>query len=245
MYADDLALISPGRRKLYKLLEDLKEYLLINELSLNINKSKIMIFARKKQKSHSIPILWNDKPFEIVNSWKYLGLNLNRLPNKTDHLKKIKMTTNWKQAKVIGLCSAKQLNKYSIHKKIYNAFVKSLITYALPTWGWATKMLAEIDITQNKYFRRLFLLPMTIPAYLIQREFNIRPIKHDLIKHTFKFWKKISFNQKPKHTWVELKFWLKCPEQQHNPLHNFFKECIPQQDIVNTDLSELSLEQIN
>ena len=122
------------------------------------------MFTLQKQKSHKIPILWNEHPFEIVNKWKYLGLNLIRLPNKTDHLKKLKIAANVRQAQIISFCSAKHLNKYMIHKRIYESLVKSGFIYAMPAWAWTTKMLKEIDIIQNKYFCCLFLMPMTIPA---------------------------------------------------------------------------------
>ena len=203
-----------------------------------------MIFAQKKQKAHKIPILWNEFPFEIVKTWKYLGLTFNRLPNKNDHFKKLKTTASVRQAKIINLCSARHLNNYMIHQRIYKSLIKSGFVYAMPTWAWATSMLKEIEIIQNKYFRRLFLLPMTTPAYLLQREFNIKPIKHDLVKHTFKFWKKISHNKSPKHVWEELKYWLRRPSEKHNPLCNFFKECFPQGENINIDLSELTLEEI-
>ena len=135
------------------------------------------MFASQKQNSYNIPILWNEHPFEIVNKWKYLGLNLNRLPNKTNHLKKPKIAANVRQTKIRRFCSDKHLNKYMINKRIYKSLVKSGFIYAMPTWAWATNTLKEINIIQNKYFRHLFLLLMTTLAPLSLFHYDRKMLK--------------------------------------------------------------------
>lgn len=83
-YADDLVLISPSSKGLQILLNVLNEQLLINKLTLNVSKSKIMCFAKKPSKVNH-KFYFDNNQLEIVNHYKYLGVTLSsNLSNNND-----------------------------------------------------------------------------------------------------------------------------------------------------------------
>ena len=58
-------------------LNKLYEWLCINRLSLNISKTKFVIFHAPNKAKYHITILINDKAIDEVKCIKYLGVTLN------------------------------------------------------------------------------------------------------------------------------------------------------------------------
>jgi hypothetical protein len=73
LYADDLALVADSAEHLQLLLNTLYNYTVVNKLSVNINKSKIMIFGKLRFTRHLSFKLFNME-IEIVKAYKYLGV---------------------------------------------------------------------------------------------------------------------------------------------------------------------------
>ena len=74
LYADDLVLISPSSRGLYKLLRECENYGLENDIVFNANKSAVMCFKSKFTPKFRIPaFVLNNDVIPLVNSMKYLG----------------------------------------------------------------------------------------------------------------------------------------------------------------------------
>ena len=75
LFADDLALLSPSRAALQKMIHLCHQ--VCNDLCLQFNskKSKILVFG-KCHKESLAPICIGDTPLEYVQEWKYLGTTL-------------------------------------------------------------------------------------------------------------------------------------------------------------------------
>ena len=78
LYADDLAMLANSREKLQENLNLLHLYCKDRNLHVNINKSKIMVFNAVKD---TRPFLYNDSKLDEVDSFKYLGMTINRRAN--------------------------------------------------------------------------------------------------------------------------------------------------------------------
>ena len=75
LYADDLAILADSRDMLQKKLNILYAYCKENNLTVNIAKSKVIIFNSRK---HTTPFIYNDCILQEVDSFKYLGMVFNR-----------------------------------------------------------------------------------------------------------------------------------------------------------------------
>ncbi|UYV72781.1 HNRNPK [Cordylochernes scorpioides] len=62
MYADDIAIIGESRVNLQKKINILKEYLGVNEMTLNESKSKVMVFRNGGKPSREDRWYWNENP---------------------------------------------------------------------------------------------------------------------------------------------------------------------------------------
>ena len=78
LYADDLAMLANSREELQDKLHLLHLYCKDRNLHVNINKSKIMVFNAVED---TRPFMYNDSKLDEVDSFKYLGMTINRRAN--------------------------------------------------------------------------------------------------------------------------------------------------------------------
>ena len=74
-WADDIVLFSESEEGLHKMLLTIEKYCKENELTLNTDKTKIMIF-NKTGRLMRTPFHYNGEKLENVNKFKYLGFLL-------------------------------------------------------------------------------------------------------------------------------------------------------------------------
>ena len=72
MYADDIVLLSDSKDGLQKRIDELHEFCNKWCLTVNLTKTKIVIFNRSGKLSNN-NLLYNDQTIECVKSYKYLG----------------------------------------------------------------------------------------------------------------------------------------------------------------------------
>ena len=77
MYADDIVLLAESASNLQNRLDLFQEYCIKWKLKVNINKTKIMIFSKGRLPTN-IHFKYEDKEFEIVKDFLYLGIKFSR-----------------------------------------------------------------------------------------------------------------------------------------------------------------------
>jgi hypothetical protein len=139
MFADDSNVFSSGSdlKNIESLLNSelplLIDWLRANRLSLNIDKTHVMVFGppRKLNQTH-VDIQIEGRPLNIVKSTKFLGLIFDSGLTWKDHIHHL--TT--KIAKSIGILSlAKQTLTQKSLIQLYYAFVFPYLTYCTIIWG--------------------------------------------------------------------------------------------------------------
>ena len=85
LYADDTVLLAENVNELHELLNEFHNYWKLWKLDANTDKSKIVIFG-DRTRNHP-DIIFDDKPLEVLDSFKYLGILLSKSRNfhKTKH----------------------------------------------------------------------------------------------------------------------------------------------------------------
>lgn len=77
MYADDMVLFSESIEGLQNLLDELNEYCIAWKLSVNVAKSKIVIFRKGGKVKNDEKWVFRNENLEIVNNFTYLGIVFN------------------------------------------------------------------------------------------------------------------------------------------------------------------------
>ena len=120
------------------------EWLALNKLSLNVKKTKMMLFHYKQRNvSKVLPMLEiNGIPIERVKEFNFLGINLDENMTWKSHVKKVAC----KIACTVG--TMKRLKKFmplNVMKLIYNSLVVPHITYGLILWGHKIKRINKLQ----------------------------------------------------------------------------------------------------
>lgn len=179
LYADDTTLLSTvdcnlglnaSENIINRELSKIYTWLICNKLTLNISKTKFMIFDRRNRiPPTGIPKLCIDKnQIERVNNFNFLGLHI-------DHNLSWKTHTNILSTKISKYCGIfNKLKRYlppNILRTLYCSLVCSLLNYGILVWGFVSNRLEKLQkkiiriISNSKFnahteplFKRLNLL---------------------------------------------------------------------------------------
>ena len=109
-------------------LQKVSLWLKKNKLSLNLDKTKLMIFHRQQKRVKELNIIINDTNIERVQSFNFLGITLSENMSWTNHVLSIKK----KISKVIGILHRlRNTFPLDVLKTLYKSLVLSYINYGL------------------------------------------------------------------------------------------------------------------
>lgn len=74
MYADDTVILARSEQGLQRQLNSLEKYCNLWKLKVNIEKTKILIFGKRRVKKDKYNFTYSNKSLEIVDTFKYLGV---------------------------------------------------------------------------------------------------------------------------------------------------------------------------
>ena len=194
IFADDTTLLSKGAAKdaniINKELSDISMWLKLNKLSLNINKTRAIIF-RQPQRNVKIPqIKIEDIAIECVDHFNFLGLTINKHLKWDNHISKI----SCKISRAIGvLHRLKRILPFNILLLLYNTLSLPHINYCLICWGYQPGNIIQLQkkairiITHSRYlshteplFKHLELLKVVDLFRLQQIKFYYKYINNSL-----------------------------------------------------------------
>ena len=195
LFADDAAFVisAPTLQEMYdkikQLFLDLNEYLTLNKLAPNLNKSKLMYFS-SRPKMDLEKLMFAGEEIEWVEEFKYLGLTLTNKMSYSCHIEKI----STKISQYIGVFH--NLNKIlprEILLLLYNSFVLPHLTLHIVLWGSAPDVyINKLKAKQNKLLRAILDVEVTngIPQIRSIEMYNALRLLtvNNLFKfHLFKF----------------------------------------------------------
>lgn len=208
LFADDTAITYKANSitELYaEMSNDLQlvtAFLENNLLSLNLRKTKLMVFGARED--HSVPhpvLIVNGVTIEEVSSYKYLGIHIDNNLRWDYHIKQI-------VANCASLCGMlRKLSKFvpqHVLLKVYFAFIHSRYQYGITTWGSTYNThLKDIQVQQNRCMKAIFKLEFLYPTNLLYSnpEHTILPIQGLFTMRTCVIMFKILNNLNLHHNW--------------------------------------------
>ena len=191
MYADDTTLIcdingNPADEHLLNMeLCKITDWLSANKLSLNVNKTKCMIFHSDK-KTVLYPKLFIDNiEIERVDYFNFLGLQLHHTLKWNKQLSCISL----KISKITGLLH-KLKSEYptSMLKSIYNTLILPNINYCILSWG---SQIDKIYLLQKKAIRNISKSDFRAHTEPLFKEHNILKVQDIYHMAILKFYSKL------------------------------------------------------
>ena len=117
----------------------------LNKLSLNITKSKFMVFKATHKKIKIPVIKINQNELDHVETVNFLGVNLDTNISWKSHLCKVSN----KIVRIIGIMNKlKFILSQNILSYIYNSLIMPHINYCILLWGHANKRIFKLQKKQ-------------------------------------------------------------------------------------------------
>ena len=188
MYADDTTIyfnledFDPYNleRDINNELEKITLWLKMNKLSLNVQKTKLMIFHRRQKQINELNISINGTDIERVESFNFLGLHIHESLSWRTHTDIVRN----KISKVVGILY--RLNnifpKY-ILQTLYNSLIMSYINYGLLLWGVESHRIEPLQkkairlITNSNYSAHTTPLFIELGLLKVQDMFKLKLLK--------------------------------------------------------------------
>lgn len=188
-------------------LNKVNDWLQLNKLSLNIDKTKCMMF-HTKQKVFEKPILQIDNcVIEYVDNFNFLGVIINKNLSWNTHLDVIAK----KISKTIGILSRlKHCLPLQTLKTMYTSLIASHLNYGIMCWGFRCNRLLKLQkkairtITNSKYNSH------TEPLF---KRMNLLTINDMLSKKMYKFYFRMKHSRLP--FYFPLRSWLIEQSETH------------------------------
>ena len=139
------------------LINRISDWLAVNKLSLNVDKTKFMIFHNHQKviPTHDIPCLViNNTVVEKVTEFNFFGLTINEFMNRSSHSSKIAN----KISRTLGILN--RLKRYlptSAMKLMYDSLVLSHLQFGITCWGFEWERIFKLQkrvlriMTNSKY----------------------------------------------------------------------------------------------
>lgn len=200
IYADDTSLTSTleifrntgSLSNINHELSKISEWLKLNKLSINLTKTKYMIFHTINKRIPNLEIKIDDTIIERVPDFNFLGITLNEHLNWKSHMDKIAA----KLSRNIGILNnLKHYLPLTTKLTIYNSLILSHINYGLLIWGFNNGRIYKLQkravrvLTASKYnahtepiFKQLKLLKIEDILKLQELKFYYK-FKHNLLPH--------------------------------------------------------------
>ncbi|MES9881290.1 MAG: reverse transcriptase family protein [Sedimenticola sp.] len=187
LYADDTVLFSDTAIDLQNSLTEFHKYCVEWKLTVNINKSKILIFSKGRPAKRSNFFL-NDTKLEIVTEYKYLGIFMSQSGSFTNAKKHIANQAT--KAMYSLLSKVRELNlPVDIQIDLFEKTIKPILLYGSEIWGYGNNEV--IERVQLKYYKYALNLKRSTPSTMIYGELGIFPVQVDILTRMTSFWTKL------------------------------------------------------
>ncbi len=202
LYADDLLILSETEHGLRKGLSILSDFSERWSLTVNVKKSKILIFNKKKVDCG--PFIVNGESLEIVKSYRYLGV----IVSSSGSFKAGIQNLSSKALKCSFLLKRKLLLNLKVPAKIYlNCFetlVKPVLLYCSEVWGQDlvhdTKDFTLDLVDKNceperihlKFCKSLLRVPATASNVAVRSELGRTPVILTIMSNICKYYMRLT-----------------------------------------------------
>lgn len=181
LFADDTVLLADSAENLQLSIDALSRYCVENCLSINVSKTKCLVFHRGRLPACSFSV--GGSPLEIVNSFTYLGFTFTVQLSFTSHLSSMITKANSR----IGLLFQKLPLSHlplALVLDTFNCFILSIFRYGLHLWlsKVSKASLSSLDSLFTKFLKRYLGLPYFTNNAVIHHLTNTIPLSHTLIK---------------------------------------------------------------
>ena len=176
LYADDTVILSDDESSLQFAMNVFEEYCKEWHLTVNINKTKVVIFSRGRQ-NKNYNFTYKDNIIEVVEEYKYLGIFFGRSGSCVSAKKHIAEQAN--KALFALMKKSRHLDlPIDIQIDLFNKTIKPILLYGCELWG-----VGNVDVLERiqlKFYKHVLNLKKSTPSNMVYGELGVMPLYIDI-----------------------------------------------------------------
>ena len=198
MYADDTVIMANSPKDLQLALDNLDKYCKTWKLTVNTDKTKVLVFGKRKFKS-TFAFKFNDNELEIVDNFKYLGIILKFNGNFDICRKTLKDQAT--RAMFSILSKGRRLSlPIDVQLDLFDKTVAPILLYGCEVWGYENTTL--IEGVHLKFCKYLLGLKSSTPNCMVYGELGRYPLDITIKTRMISYWVKILKSKASKFTHI-------------------------------------------
>ena len=184
LYADDTALLSESAEGLQSMLNSFEEYCTNWKLKVNTNKTKVVIFGKRKEKGNLNFRLCNQS-IEILDSYSYSGVVFNY--NGSFCTAKKKLLEQAQKSLYALYTKIKNINiPIDLQLKLFDALVAPILLYSSEVWGFENK--DNIEKMHLQFCKKILKIRNSTPNFMVYGELGRFPLEIIIKQKMILFW---------------------------------------------------------
>lgn len=192
MYADDMVIFSETAHELQEMLNTLFSYTSVWDLTVNVQKTKIVIFRNGGKIHNNERWHLNGEPIEVVDSFTYLGLLLQYNGKFNNTQKQLASQGRKAMFSLKSKTSQLYLNTETM-LSIFDTYIASILNYGCEIWGMHAAN--DIEKVHLEYIKFVLSVKKNTNTAIVYFETGRLPMKTIRMFRIFKFWFKLLQSQ--------------------------------------------------
>ena len=174
LYADDTIVLAETERELQSTLDAVHEYCNNMHLTVNTQKTKVMIFSRGKVRKYQ-NFMFGGSILDVTYEYVYLGVNFNY---NTSFIKAIERhISRAKRAMFAIVTKSRRLSlPPDILFELFDRVVLPVVLYASEIYGHSNSCIKKLKIFQRSLYKKALKLSKSTPSVMIYGETGTTPL---------------------------------------------------------------------
>ena len=188
LFADDLVLLASSPAELQTSINLLGNFCEASNLSINFEKTKIVIYNNKRN-SQDTQFSLNEHPIEVVKSYKYLGILLS---DSASLKPAISTLTNQAQKAMFSLFKKIRLLQFpkpSLLCHLFDSLISPIANYGCEVWGHVKA--DDLEIVHRRFCKFALGVPNTATNLAVYGELGRVPLEIKRRSAIIKYWLRI------------------------------------------------------
>ena len=157
-YAYDIVLLALTIDQLKSILKVLFLYCTINLLTLNTDKTKIVVFKKGGRNIRNLSFTYGDKELEIVKKYTYLGVTFDSGCSMNEAASERFAGASSAIRNTLALIFRAKLKSWKSISGLFDSLVKSTLLFSFQVWS--LRHMDVLERVQNVFFKRILGLPV-------------------------------------------------------------------------------------
>jgi hypothetical protein len=230
LFADDICLISTTPAGLQNQINNLQTASGYLGLSVNLDKTKVMVFRKGGRLSKYEKWFFNGSKIEIVNKYTYLGFTLTTKLSFNVALGEVVGRAKGRVVEILRTMWNLGTTDLCMFFKLFDAQVKPMMLYAAEVWGYAH--LNTIETVHMFACKRFLNVNIRTPNIMVYGDLGRYPLYVDSTLYVIRYWlklQKMALSRIPKQVYTMWCNRILGREGDANERHNWayaVKQCL-------------------